>query len=156
MANLTFTAGEPIYRGNVVAVSSGNGAVYKVSSSNFLCNSIVGFAAADASTGYLVQVNNDKIVNTLSGLTPGSTAYVSYASGSVVSSYLGWFNSIPIDATGTLYLTTVGRSVSSSGVSNQIEPPAAVNLDDIFVYFLLEDTSGYIADEDGGIISLEH
>jgi hypothetical protein len=156
MANLTFTAGEPIYRGNVVAVSSGNGAVYKVSSSNFLCNSIVGFAAADASTGSLVQVNNDKIVNTLSGLTPGSTAYVSYASGSVVSSYLGWFNSIPIDATGTLYLTTVGRSVSSSGVSNQIEPPAAVNLDDIFVYFLLEDTSGYIADEDGGIISLEH
>jgi hypothetical protein len=155
MSRVTFIAGENINKGDAIALGSGYSIARKASATSSLYNSVIGFATHGAAAGSAVLVNRDTIFTSLSGLTPGQTSYVSYASGSVVSSYDGWYNSIPITSSGTVYLTSVGRNLSSSGISNQIEPAVAVNLDNIFVYFLLEDGSGYITTEDDGIISLE-
>jgi hypothetical protein len=153
MSRVTFIAGENINKGDAVALGSGYSVAYKASANS--TNSVVGFATHSVAAGSSLLVNRDTIFTSLSGLTPGQTSYVSYASGSVVSSYDSWVNSIPITSSGTVYLTSVGRNLSASGVTNQIEPAVAINLDSVLVYFLLEDGSGYMATEDDGIIVLE-
>jgi hypothetical protein len=153
MSRVTFIAGENINKGDVVALGSGYSVAYKASATS--TNSVVGFATHSVAAGSSLLVNRDTVFTSLSGLTPGQTSYVSYASGSVVSSYSNWVDTLPPTASGTVYLISVGKNLSASGVSNQIEPPVALYVDNLFVYFGLEDDSGFMLTEDDSIISLE-
>jgi hypothetical protein len=122
MSRVTFIAGENINKGDAIALGNGYSIARKASATSSLYNSVIGFATHGAAAGSAVLVNRDTIFTSLSGLTPGQTSYVSYASGSVVSSYDGWYNSIPISsfATGDLLPIVDVSEISASDKNKSV------------------------------------
>ena len=128
MASLvSFRAGQAITAGDVVTINP-SGVLYKASAVSERTARVVGFAITAGQANDLVLVNKDSYFPSLSGLTPGSSVYLSVTSGAVNSSYTNWINEVQSTSLSGVYLTNLGRSITSSGVSVEISKPLFLNV----------------------------
>lgn len=155
MALVSFIASENINQGDVVTINP-SGLLYKASASEDRNARVVGIATNAGQANELIFVNKDSYSASSSGLTPGSPVYLSVVSGSLNNSYTAWLDEVFSTPLTNAYVTTVGRAVTSSGVSVEVAKP--VSIDITGGYLLLEGGffPGFILAEDGATIELEN
>lgn len=124
MALASFIAGEAISAGNAVYVQA-NGLLYKASSLNKTQASVIGVAVEAGSLGSLVRVNTDNIYTGYNGLNPGEYVYLSVLNSGQLVSYSGWAAELAT-ISGNVYLETVGRAVTTSGIEVETSTPLYV------------------------------
>ena len=155
MAIASFQAGEAISAGDAVYTSF-DSLIFKASAFNATQATVVGIAIDSGSPGSLVRVNTDAIYTGYSGLTPGELLYVSVSTSGQLVNYTNWFNELS-NTTTDAYLTSVGRSVTTSGVGVEVSKPLYIT--NPVSNLLLESASAFVADaillEDGSRIDLE-
>lgn len=125
MATTSFRAGESISAGQAVYVTA-SGFLHKASAGNFTQASVAGVAIDNGTSGSLVRVQSDAVYSSFSGLTPGDYRFLSILTSGQLVSYSGWaaeLNSIVLSGA---YLTNIGRSVSTTSVDVEIQPPIFV------------------------------
>jgi hypothetical protein len=125
MAITSFTTTDAISQGNAVYLTS-SGFLGKAIATNFTQSAVVGLALNSANSSNLVSVAGDSVFISSLTLTPGTLQYLSISSSGSLVDYPTWqtqFNSLV--ASGA-FLTSVGRAVSSSGISLEIEKPIYV------------------------------
>jgi len=151
---VSFRAGQAIAAGDAVTINA-SGLLYKASALEERTSRVVGLAITAGSTNDLITVNKDSYFAALSGLTPGSSVYLSVTSGVLSPSYSDWINEVQSTTTTSAYVTNLGRSVTSSGLSIEISKPVFLNV--IGGSILLEGgfSPGYLLAEDGSTIDLE-
>jgi hypothetical protein len=155
VALVSFIASENINQGDVVTINP-SGLLYKASASEDRNARVVGIATNAGQANELIFVNKDSYSASSSGLTPGSPVYLSVVSGSLNNSYTAWLDEVFSTPLTNAYVTTVGRAVTSSGVSVEVAKP--VSIDITGGYLLLEGGffPGFILAEDGATIELEN
>ena len=124
MAIASFRAGETIAAGDAVYVGS-NGLIYKASALNTTQASVGGIAIDGGVVGDLIRVNADGVYPGLSGMTPGEYRYLSVSTSGAIVDYPTWtseFAALASDA----YLTTIGRSVTSTDLQVELSTPTLV------------------------------
>jgi len=155
VALVSFIASENINQGDVVTINP-SGLLYKASAIEERNARVVGIATNAGQANELIFVNKDSYSASSSGLTPGSPVYLSVVSGSLNNSYVTWLDEVFSTPLTNAYVTTVGRAVTSSGVSVEVAKP--VSIDITGGYLLLEGGffPGFILAEDGATIELEN
>ncbi len=121
MAITTVKSAEVISVGDIVYVDS-SGFLRKAIALDFSRASAIGLALDSGSFGDLIRVNTDSIYDNLNGLTPGDLQYLSVTSSGAFVNYAAWASGVALVGSG-VYLTTVGRSVSISGLEIEISRP---------------------------------
>jgi hypothetical protein len=125
MAIVSFTAGESISADDVVSLSD-NGLLYKAIATDTSKARAAGVAIETASVGNLVRVNVDSIYDGFSGLVPGDQQYLSLTVSGGLATYSVWqsqFNSLTISG---VFLTAVGRALSSTALDIELSKPLYV------------------------------
>jgi hypothetical protein len=128
MPKLSFYASQDINAGDVVVVLSGTGRIAKASANGSLNDSCIGIALYTTPSGGLVVVNNDEPYLNLSGLTPGQNVYVAFSSGFIAPTYSDWVSSVSGTSAATVNLISLGRALTTSGITNQITRPVVVTV----------------------------
>ena len=155
MASLvSFRAGQAITAGDVVTVNA-SGLLYKASAVAESTARVVGLAINGGGVNELITVNKDSYFASLSGLTPGSSAYLSLTSGVLSPSYADWINEVQSTAATSVYITNLGRSITSSGLSVEISKPVFLNVTGGSILLEGGFSPGYLLAEDGSTIDLE-
>ena len=155
MASLvTFKAGQDIAVGDVVTVST-SGLLYKASATDDRTARVVGLAITSGTTNNLIFVNKDSYFASLSGLTPGSSVYLSITSGVLNPSYADWIYEVQATTLSGVYVTTLGRAITSSGVSIEISKPIFFNITGGSILLEGGFNPGYVLAEDNSTIDLE-
>ena len=125
MAIVSFTAGESISADDIVSLSD-NGLLYKAIATDMNKARAAGVAIEAASIGNLVRVNVDSIYDGFSGLVPGDQQYLSLTVSGGLATYSVWqsqFNSLTISG---VFLTAVGRALSSTALDIELSKPLYV------------------------------
>lgn len=126
MATVTIPAGEAISVGQAVSVLS-DGFAYPASAASLATSKVVGVASTANSAGFPVQIETDGTFNNFSStLTPGDFLFLSVTSGTI-SNYIDFYTSASSYPSSGVYLVHLGRAISSSGISIEIENPTLVN-----------------------------
>lgn len=126
MATTSFRAGESISAGQAVYVTA-SGFLYKASAGNYTQASVAGVAIDNGTSGSLVRVQSDAIYSDFSGLTPGDYRYLSILTSGQLVSYSGWAVELNSTSLSGAYLTNLGRSISTTSVEVEIQPPIFVS-----------------------------
>jgi len=125
MAIVSFTAGESISADDIVSLSD-NGLLYKAIATDTNKARAAGVAIDTSSAGNLVRVNVDSIYDGFSGLVPGNQQYLSLTISGGLATYSVWqsqFNSLTISG---VFLTAVGRALSSTALDIELSKPVYV------------------------------
>lgn len=155
MASLvSFRAGQAITAGDVVTIST-SGLLYKASATSERTARVVGLAITAGEANDLVTVNKDSYFASLSGLTPGSSVYLSITSGVLSPSYAAWISGVQTTSLSGVYVTNLGRAITSSGVSIEISRPVFLNVTGGSILLEGGFIPGYLLAEDGSTIDLE-
>lgn len=126
MAIVTIPAGEAISTGNAVSVLP-NGLAYPASAAALATAKVVGLALTSCDAGFSVQLETDSLFNSYPlTLTPGDTLFLSVTSGSVVN-YSDFYTTASSYPSSGVYLVQIGRALSPSGISIEIENPKLIN-----------------------------
>jgi hypothetical protein len=125
MATTSFRAGESISAGQAVYVTA-SGFLHKASAGNFTQASVAGVAIDNGTSGSLVRVQSDAVYSSFSGLTPGDYRFLSILTSGQLVSYSGWATELNSTVLSGAYLTNIGRSVSTTSVDVEIQPPIFV------------------------------
>lgn len=126
MATVTIPAGEAISIGQAVAVLS-DGLAYPASAASLATSKVVGVASTANSAGFPVQIETDGVFpNYPTSLTPGDLLFLSVTSGTI-SNYIDFYTSASSYPASGVYLVHLGRAVSSSDMSIEIENPTLIN-----------------------------
>lgn len=125
MATTSFRAGESISAGHAVYVTA-SGFLYKASAGTQTQASVAGVAIDNGVSGSLVRVQSDALYPNYSGLTVNDYRFLSILSSGQLVSYSSWSAELSGTTLSGAYLTNVGRSVSTSGVDIEIQPPIFV------------------------------
>lgn len=126
MATVTVPAGEAVSVGQAVSVLS-DGRAYPASAASLATSKVVGVASTANSAGFPVQIETDgTFSNYPATLTPGDSLFLSVTSGTI-SNYTDFYTSAASYSSSGIYLVHLGRAVSSSGISIEIENPTFVN-----------------------------
>lgn len=126
MAIVTIPAGEDISVGDAVSVLP-NGLAYPASAATLATAKVVGIALTSCDAGFSVQLETDSLFNSYpSTLTPGDTLFLSVTSGSVAN-YSDFYTAASSYPSSSVYLVQIGRAISPSGVSIEIENPKLIN-----------------------------
>lgn len=156
MAITSFLAGEAISAGNVVYLNS-SGFLYRARAVSLEQASPVGVAIDGGSEGSLLRVNSDSLYSNASSLTPGEYQYLSILNPGQFVNYTTWASELSNNALANVYLTIIGRAVSTTALDVELSKPISV-LNPTAV-FLLESGDGVALDailqEDGSILNLE-
>jgi hypothetical protein len=124
MAILSFRAAGSISAGDVVYLAGG--LAQKGIGTALDQASVVGVAIDAGQVGDLVRVNSDSVYTSSLSFTPGEFQYLSVATSGAIVNYPAWqaeFNSLPVSG---VYLTKVGRAVTSSNLEVEIQKPVYV------------------------------
>ena len=156
MSISSFLAGETIAAGDVVYVSSA-GLLYKASALTLSQAAAVGISIDSGTAGSLLRVNEDSTYSGLSGLVPGEYQYVSALASGQVQNYTAFINDVSLTSLSTVFLSIVGRAISTTSVEvERAKPIAFYNPTEVL---LLETSAGLTLDailqEDGSTIDLE-
>jgi hypothetical protein len=122
MAIVSFRSGEAISAGNLVTLN-GSGTIFKASALISNQASVVGVAIDSGASDALIRVDPDSYYSNFSGLTPGYLQYLSVTTSGAVVDYPTWatqLDSLPVSGA---YLTQIGRAISSSGISIELNKP---------------------------------
>lgn len=87
---------------------------------------VAGIAVDSGAEGSLIRVNTDAVAPTFTGLTPGESQFLSPSTSGSVVDYASWesdFNTMDVSG---LFLTNVGKAVSTSNLEIEIERPIYV------------------------------
>ena len=125
MALVSFRALTSIIAGQPVTLTSG-GAIYPSSAANLTNAKCVGIALDSAGATGLVRVDKDRIQYIFTGQTTGNLAYLGLASGTIKSSYSALQTEVNASAYTSVYLVSLGRAVSTSGLNIEIKPPVLI------------------------------
>lgn len=126
MATTSFRAGESISAGHAVYVTA-SGFLYKASAGNYTQASVAGVAIDNGVSGSLVRVQSDAIYSNFAGLTPGDYRYLSILTSGQLVSYSGWAVELNSTSLSGAFLTNLGRSISTTSVEVEIQPPIFVS-----------------------------
>ena len=155
MASLvSFRAGQAIAAGDVVTINA-SGLLYKASAIAERTARVVGLAITAGDTNDLITVNKDSYFASSSGLTPGSSVYLSITSGVLSPSYSDWISEVQSTIATSVYITNLGRSITSSGLSVEISKPVFLNVTGGSILLEGGFSPGYLLAEDGSTIDLE-
>lgn len=128
MASLvSFRAGQAIAAGDVVTINA-SGLLYKASALSPSTARVVGLAITAGDVNDLVTVSKNSYFAAVSGLTPGSSVYLSITSGVLNPSFASWFTQVQAASLSGAYITNLGRAVTTSGLSIEISKPLFVNV----------------------------
>lgn len=126
MAIVTIPAGEAISAGEAVSVLP-NGLAYPASAAAIATARVVGLALTSCDAGFSVRLETDSLFNNYPlALIPGETLFLSVTSGSVVN-YTDFYASASTYSSSNIYLVQIGRAISPSGISIEIENPKLIN-----------------------------
>jgi len=124
---VSFRAGQAITAGDVVTVNA-SGLLYKASAVAENTARVVGLAINGGGVNELITVTKDSYFASLSGLTPGSSVYLSITSGALNSSYSSWITQVNGASLSGAYITNIGRAVTTSGLNVEISKPLFFNV----------------------------
>lgn len=126
MATVTIPAGVSVSAGQAVTVLS-DGLGYPASAAALSTAKVAGVATNNASVGNPVLLETDGyFTNYPTALTPGDLLFISTTSGTI-SNYISFLSASTAYPSSTVYLSRVGRAVTSSGISIEIENPVLLN-----------------------------
>lgn len=126
MAIATFFAASTVTAGDAVYVS-GSGFLYPAISSQLSQSAVIGVALDSALVGAMARVDTDGVYTAYDSLTPGVSFYLSATTSGSIVDYTTWRNQFNTTSLSGAYLTHVGTSVSSSGLSIETSRPLFVS-----------------------------
>lgn len=125
MAVTIFLTEEAISANDAVYVTP-SGYIAKSIASNPARSSVVGIALDSGPVGAFIRVNTDSVTPTFSGLTPGQPQFLSPSVSGRVVDYAAWESDFTALNISGLFLTNVGRAVSSGSLEVEIQRPIYV------------------------------
>ena len=125
MATISFRAGESILAGQAVYVTA-SGFIQKAIATNQQQASVAGVAVDTASFGSLVRVNPDSIYTAFTSLPPGELRYLSIATSGALVDYVTWQTQLNALSASGAFLTTVGRSLTSTNMEVEVSKPVYI------------------------------
>ena len=126
MTIASFRAGQTISTGDVVYVGA-SGLLYEASAAYRDQASVVGLAIEGGSAGSLIRVNTDAVYSNASGLVPGEIRYVSLLTSGQHVNYSGFVAEVRSTSYSGVYLTVVGKAVTTSGIEVEAGKPFFIN-----------------------------
>lgn len=126
MATVTIPAGVAVTAGQAIVVLS-DGLAYPASAAHLSTAKVAGVANTGASAGGPVLIETDGYFsNYPSSLTPGDLLFLSTTSGTI-SNYIDFLTAASSYSSTSVCLTRIGRAVTTSGISVEIENPCVLN-----------------------------
>lgn len=122
MAIVSFIASSSISAGDAVYLTA-SGFVQKAIATNQQQASVAGVAVDTVSSGSLVRVNPDSVYTAFTSLTPGELRYLSIATSGALVDYATWQTQLNALSASGAFLTTVGRSLTSTNMDVEISKP---------------------------------
>lgn len=125
MAIASFIAGEAISAGDVVYVSP-SGLLLKSIATSFVQAAAVGVATNAGAAGSLISVNSDSIQTGFTSLTPGDFQYLSATTSGSLVTYSSWAGQLAATTLSGLFLSPVGRALTTTSVEIELAPPTYI------------------------------